>query len=377
MPAGYAGQMALPPLVSPVAALSDAERARTARHAVLAGLGDLGQRRLRAAHVAVVGVGGLGSPVVLALAAAGIGTLTVIDDDTVDASNLQRQVLHRHADLGADKVDSAIRAAADLSPETEVRAVRERLSADNADRLLGDAHVVVDGSDSFRTRTLVAAACERLGTPLVWGVLQEFHAQVTVFWSAPPAGVDPIILADLYPPDRVGEPPACSAVGVLGALCLQVGGLLASETIKLVAGIGEPLLGRVAVIDSLRATQREVPLRPAVAHETAAPRPAAPEPAGIRELTAAEMLAAQDAGAVLLDVREPWETASGVVAGSLVVPLGEFLADPGQAGPEPVVVICAHGVRARHAAEVLAARGVDASILAGGLAAWQHDGSAA
>ncbi|MCT1478330.1 HesA/MoeB/ThiF family protein [Microbacterium sp. p3-SID336] len=262
--------MPLPPLVEPVEALSRAEAARAARHLVLADLGELGQRRLRAAHVAVVGAGGLGSPVVLALAAAGIGTLTVIDDDTVELSNLQRQVLHRLADVDAPKVDSAVRVAGELSPETIVRPVRERLTAANADTLLAGADVVIDGSDSFETRSLVAAACERSGVPLVWGVVQEFAAQVTVFWSDPPAGTEPVVLRDLYPPEEVGALPSCAAVGVLGALCLQVGSLLAMETIKLVAGIGEPLFGRVLLIDALRGRMSEVPLRGSRAATTGA-----------------------------------------------------------------------------------------------------------
>ncbi|GAA3912344.1 ThiF family adenylyltransferase [Microbacterium invictum] len=362
--------MPLAPLVEPVAALSPAERERTLRHATLAGFGEIGQRRLAAAHVAVIGAGGLGSPVILALAAAGVGTLTVIDDDIVEATNLHRQILHRHADIGAAKLDSAVRAAADLSPETVVHAVPTRLTGDNAAGLLAGADLVVDGSDTFATRTDVAAACEALGIALVWGVLQEFHAQVTVFWSAPPAGTTPVRLRDLYPPGSIGEPPSCSAVGVLGALCLQVGGMLATEAIKLITGIGEPLLGRVAVIDSLRGTQREIPLAPAAITE---PRLDAmtPEPTlEIPQLTAEEMLAAQAAGATLLDVREPFETATGIVAESVVIPLADFFADPGQVEGDQVVVICAHGVRAQRAAEVLRARGVEASVLAGGLAAW-------
>jgi len=368
--------VALHPLVDPLPALSPAERARTQRHLVLSGIGELGQRRLGAAHVAVVGAGGLGSPVIMALAAAGVGTLTVIDDDVVDRTNLQRQLLHRLSDVGAAKTASAVRVAADLSPETVVRAVGERLTSDNAEQLLAGAHLVVDGSDTFATRTAVAGAAEALGIPLVWGVVQEFHAQVTVFWSTPPAGVEPVRLSDLHPADAAGEPPTCAEVGVLGSMCLQVGGILATEAIKLIVGIGDPLLGRVLVLDALRGTQTEVPLRaaaPAAPAAAPSPPPSALETAlaPIRELTASEMLAAQDAGATLIDVREPWETQSGVVADSVLIPLGELLADPGQVDDDHVVVICAHGVRARRAAETLRARGVTADILVGGLAAWQ------
>lgn len=252
--------MPMPPLVEPVATISAAERERTARHASLAALGAIGQRRIAAAHVAIVGAGGLGSPVLLALAAAGVGRITVIDDDVVEASNLQRQIAHRIDDLGRSKAESSARAAAAIAPETVVVPVRERLDADNAARLLAGADVVVDGSDTFATREAVAAACQALGVPLVWGSVQELHAQVTVFWSSPPDGVEPVVLDDLYPTGTT-EAPTCAAVGVLGALCVQTGGIMATEVVKLVAGIGEPLLGRVLVVDALGARQHEVPLR--------------------------------------------------------------------------------------------------------------------
>ncbi|MGN6272912.1 MAG: ThiF family adenylyltransferase [Protaetiibacter sp.] len=360
--------MPLPPLVDPVDTLTDAERRRTARHTRLAGFRELAQRRLRAGHVAVVGAGGLGSPVVLALAAAGVGTLTIIDDDIVEVSNLHRQVIHRMADAGRAKTASAVRVAAELSPETVVHAVGERLEAHNAERLLAGAHLVIDGTDTFETRLAVAGACEALGIPLVWGTVQGFDAQVTVFWSDPPAGAPAVRLADLYPEGSVGELPSCSDVGVLGAFCLQVGSLLATEAIKLLTGVGESLLGRVLVLDALRGRQSEVTLRSSSLHVgMSAPTAASATP---RQLTASEALLARQAGATLLDVREPWETAQGTVDGSLLVPLGRLLADPTLVGAGPVVVMCAHGVRARTAAEALAGAGLEAGVLAGGLAAW-------
>ncbi|WP_159499187.1 ThiF family adenylyltransferase [Microbacterium sp. 18062] len=402
--------MPFPPLVEPVAALSPAERDRTARHAALAGFGELAQRRLAAARVAIVGAGGLGSPAVLALAAAGIGELVVIDDDDVERSNLHRQILHRHSDLGAPKADSATRAAADLAPETVVHAVRERLTPANAERILRGAHVVIDGTDTFETRAAVAAATEALGIPLVWGALQEFDAQVTVFWSAPPAGRAPVVLTDLYPPDSVGEVPTCAQVGVLGALCVQVGGLLAIEAVKLIAGIGEPLFGRVLLIDGLRARQQEIPLRPATAAarteptidaradaaseagivaETlptgsasdVPPADAAPVPADAAsaaapplQISPALLDDSRAAGAVVLDVREPHETDRGTIAGAVLLPLAEVLADPAAAGPGPFVVVCQAGVRARRAAVALQRAGATASVLAGGMDAWQSTG---
>ncbi|WP_091030115.1 HesA/MoeB/ThiF family protein [Microbacterium oxydans] len=361
--------MPLPPLVEPVAALSAAEAQRTARHLVLADLGELGQRRLRAAHVAVVGAGGLGSPVVLALAAAGVGTLTVIDDDVVELSNLQRQVLHRLADVDAPKVDSAVRVAADLAPETTVLPVRERLTATNAEVLLAGADLVIDGSDTFETRTLVAAACERLGVPLVWGVVQEFAAQVTVFWSAPPAGVPPVVLSDLYPPEGVGELPSCAAVGVLGALCLQVGSVLAMEAIKLIAGIGEPLFGRVLLIDALRGRMSEVPLRGRAEATSAAT--SVPARAAVPHIAAGALDDEIAAGAFVLDVREADEIAFGAIPGSRHAPLAEVLGRPEVFAAEGrVVVVCRRGVRAVRAAAALRSAGADAVVLTGGMDAW-------
>lgn len=250
------------PLVDPASALEPTELVRTARHAVLTGIGEEGQRRLNAAHVAVVGAGGLGSPVLLALAAAGIGTITVIDDDVVELTNLQRQLAHRVDDIGTTKTESAARAITALAPQTTVHQLAERLAAANAERLFAGADIVVDTSDSFATRRDVAAATEALGVPLVWGAVQEWHAQATVFWSRPTEG-DPVLLTDLFPLDTEGEPPSCAQVGVLGALCVQVGGMLAGEVIKLVTGAGDPLLGRLAVIDALTGRQHEIAIRSA------------------------------------------------------------------------------------------------------------------
>ncbi|MEV8272057.1 HesA/MoeB/ThiF family protein [Microbacterium sp. NPDC077184] len=368
--------MPLPPLVAPVDALDPAEASRTARHAVLAGFGEIGQRRLAAAHVAVIGAGGLGSPVILALAAAGIGRLTVIDDDVVEISNLQRQVLHRHRDAGRPKTASAIRAAADLSPGTRVDAVTERIAPANAAALLADADVVIDGSDTFATRRAVADACESLGIPLVWGVVQEFHAQVTIFWTPPDAALPAVRLADLYPEGTEGEVPTCAAVGVLGSLCIQVGGVLATETVKLLTGIGEPLLGRVLVVDALRGRTSEVPLRPsrmpAPVVSPAPPPTAAPAPTPVPDVDLEAALSASRAGALLLDVREPAETATGTIPGSVTISLADLLAEPARVTASSVVVICHAGGRAHRAAEVLRSRGVDAAVLAGGLSTWPN-----
>ncbi|WP_405216272.1 ThiF family adenylyltransferase [Agrococcus sp. Ld7] len=352
--------MGMVPLVEPHAALSERERLRTARHARLPQLGEIGQRRLAGAHIAIVGAGGLGAPLVLALAAAGVGTLTVIDDDVVELSNLHRQVIHRLRDVGSPKVASAARVAAELS-ETRVVPLERRLTPANTADALRGAHLVIDGSDSFETRAMVAGACEQLGVPLVWGTIQAFDAQVTVFWNAPPPGVAPVVLADLHPPESVGELPSCAQVGVMGALCLQVGSLMALEAIKLVTGVGESLLGRVLVIDGLRATQREVRLTAARALPHEAPA------------RAREVLADALAGTSVLDVRESDEVASGMIPGARHVPLARVLADPGAAagGDAPTVVVCHSGARAHQAAAAMRAAGVDAVVLAGGMLAWR------
>lgn len=368
--------MSLSPLVEPVAALSAVETERSARHLVLTDLGMIGQRRLRAAHIAVVGAGGLGSPAVLALAAAGIGTITVIDDDVVELSNLQRQVLHRLTDVDAPKVDSAVRAAADLSPETVVRPVRERLTAANAETLLAGADLVIDGSDTFETRAIVAAASEHLQVPLVWGVVQEFAAQVTIFWSAPPAGVPPVVLSDLYPPGEVGDLPTCAAVGVLGALCLQVGAVLAMESVKLIAGIGEPLLGRVLLIDALRGRMNEVPLRGRGETRGAGSLStvsAAVTADVVHYVSTAALDAEIAAGALVLDVREATETATGMIPGAHHRPLAAVLGDPEEfSDTGRIVVVCQLGMRAARAATVLRKVGADAVVLTGGMDAWNR-----
>lgn len=386
--------MPFPPLVDPVASLSEAERTRTARHLALAGFGDDAQRRLANAHIALVGAGGLGSPAVLALAAAGVGTLTVIDDDVVEVSNLQRQVMHRHDDIGEPKALSAVRTAADLSPDTSVRTVMRRLDASNAVELLTGADVVLDGADTFETRVDVAAACEQLGVPLVWGVIQEFSAQLTVFWSSPPDGRSPVLLGDLYPAGSAGEVPTCAQVGVLGAMCLQVGAAMAMQAIQLIAGIGEPLLGRVMLFDALRSRSREVPLVGAAAAardgaDDPAPAPwraarsdgaTTDSPQHARSIRARDLeafLTADPAQAppMLLDVREPDEIAADApFADAVSIRFGEVMADPAAAaarlGNRHVAVFCRSGVRSKRAAAALTAAGVECVSVAGGLDAW-------
>jgi adenylyltransferase/sulfurtransferase len=251
-------------LVEPGPPLPPDEVARTARQVLLPGLGETGQRRLAAARVLVVGAGGLGSPVLSYLAAAGVGTLGVVDDDIVDVSNLHRQVIHTVSEVGQPKVLSAARRVRGLSPHIDVEAYQVRLDTDNAERLLDGWDVVLDCTDSFTTRYTVADACAALGVPLVWGTLLGLDGQVSVFWSRPPAGAPALRLRDLFPqPPAPGTVPLCEQAGVLGALCGIVGAMMAAEAVKLVVGFGDVLLGRVAVVDVATMRVHEVPLVPA------------------------------------------------------------------------------------------------------------------
>jgi len=355
--------MSLPPLVEPVDVLSSREQLRTARHQRLAALGSDGQRRIAAASVGVIGAGGLGAPVVLALAAAGVGTIVVFDDDDVELSNLQRQVIHRLQDVGRPKTDSVVRVAADLS-ETEVRVVTTRLTHENAAELISGVDLVLDGTDSFESREVVAAACERLAVPLVWGTVQEFAGLVTVFWSAPPRPAEAVRLHDLYPPGS--EAPSCSAVGVFGPLCIQAGSMMASEALKLITGIGRPLLGRIAMIDALAGTVREAPLR---ASRATASAPLSPVDA------VAEVDHPAD-GAVVIDVREAEEVARGMLPGARHLPLAALLESVDSTAAElagsEVVVVCQVGARARRAAQALRGRGVNAVVLRGGMDGYER-----
>ncbi len=258
--------MRLAPLVEPGPELSAADRERFARHLPIPELGALAQRRLRAARVCVVGAGGLGSPALLYLAAAGVGTLGVVDADAVEVVNLQRQVLHSTAGVGTPKATSARDRLAALDPGVTVTPHVVRLDETNALDILGRYDLVLDAVDNYPTRYLISDTCAELGIPVVWAAVLVTRAQVSVFWSRPesPDGeVRGITLRDLHP-----EPPepsrwvTAAQVGVLGALCGQVGALMAGEAIKLVTGAGEALFGRVLYLDSMTARSAELPLAP-------------------------------------------------------------------------------------------------------------------
>lgn len=393
--------MSLPPLVEPGPPLEPQQVARWSRHLLLPQLGEQAQRRLRNASVCVVGAGGLGAPVLLYLAAAGVGRLGIVDEDAVELSNLQRQVVHGVADVGTPKVDSAAATVRALDPDVTLDLHRLRLDEGNVD-LLGDYDLVVDGTDNFPTRYLVNDACVRLGLPEVWGSVFRFDAQVTVFWGAPPAGVPAVQLRDLFPaPPAPGTVPSCAEAGVLGALCGQVGSVMATEAVKLLTGVGEPLLGRVLVLDALAARWTEVPLvgtapdsgvpdrrrgvrdrpsadgregaSPASAAVGASPGSAVPT-VSARELAA--RLGRRRAGTdsfTLLDVRDASEREAVTIPEAVHVPLGRLLEGDLGAVPRdrPVVVHCRSGVRSEQAARLLIAAGYrEVTHLEGGVLAW-------
>lgn len=363
--------MIVAPLVTPGPDLTPAQLARYSRHLLVPGMGIDAQRRLLAARVAVVGAGGLGSPIIAYLAAAGVGHLTVIDDDVVDSSNLQRQIIHRDDALGTSKAHSAARFATGLNPDVTVDALEIRITPDTARDVLDGHHLVLDGADNFPTRYAVSDACADLGLPAVWGAVLRFDAQVSCFVPGVP---DAVTLRDLYPfPPRPEDVPSCAEAGVLGALAGQVGSIMAAEAIKLICGIGAPLVGRILLIDALSQRTREVPLRPTA--DAPLPEPSPEGRPTFRILSVEEVAAIlpDPDRPTLLDVREPAEHALGTLPGSLPVPLADVLSWVDLSGLPvgPVVVYCTTGPRARRAAAHLRALGhTDVRLMDGGMSAW-------
>lgn len=239
-------------------ALDDDAGERYSRHLLLPEIGASGQAQLAAARVALIGAGGLGSPAALYLAAAGVGTLTLVDDDKVEKSNLQRQVLHADTRIGMPKTDSAALTLTGLNPRVKVQPRNERLRASNVEALIGDHDVVIDGADNFPTRYLLDAATRRLNLPLVYGAVHRFTGQVSVF---DPRRAESPCYRCLFPePPAAADAPNCAEAGVLGVLPGIIGLLQASEAIKLILGIGKPLVGRLLCFDALAATFRELRL---------------------------------------------------------------------------------------------------------------------
>lgn len=374
-----------PPLVEPGPELTTAEIERYSRHLLLPGIGMLGQRRLRNARVLVVGAGGLGAPVITYLAAAGVGTLGIVDDDVVETSNLQRQVVHGQADLGRPKVDSAADAVERLTPFVTVERHLLRMDVDTALELVRGYDLVLDGADNFPTRYLVSDACTLAGVPHVWGSVLRFDGQVSVFW----AGHGPTY-RDLFPaPPPAGSVPSCAEGGVLGAVCAAVGSVMAMEAVKLVTGAGTSLLGRLMVLDALEMSWRSIDVRPDPTRvevtglsATDGQQEAGGTPSGrgdvltAREL--ADLLGARSRGEAqfrLVDVRGADEAAVVAISGAQVVPL-LALAGTAEAWPrqQRVVLHCKSGARSAHALGLLRGAGfTDVQHLDGGVLAWVRD----
>lgn len=358
--------------------------ARYSRQALLPGFDAAGQARLAASRVLVIGAGGLGSVTATYLAAAGVGTLGIVDDDLVEVSNLHRQVIHGERDLGRAKVDSAADRLGQINPRVRVVRHRERLDETNARALIAAYDIVVDGADNFATRYVVADACVLESTPLVWGSILRFDGQATVWW--PPAG--PCYRCVFPSPPPAGSVLGCAEAGVLGSMCATIGAACSTEALKLIAGVGRPLIGRLLVYNALDQSYGEIPLRPnprcaLCGSEATVTTPgegilaacAPPEPVGER-LSPSDLAGLLANGElVLVDVREPDEWASGMIAGARGIPLRELAtADVPEGG---VVLYCAGGVRSAEGVRLLRKAGREARDLAGGIAAWRAEGRSA
>ncbi|HBQ89960.1 MAG TPA: adenylyltransferase/sulfurtransferase MoeZ [Alcaligenes faecalis] len=253
--------MTLPPLVEPGEPLSREEVNRYSRHLLIPNVGMEGQRRIKNAKVLVIGAGGLGSPTLLYLAAAGVGTLGIIDFDRVDESNLQRQIIHTVDSIGELKVESAKRAIQKLNPHIKVETYTDRLEPDMAVELFSRYDLILDGTDNFATRYLVNDACMLADKPYVWGSIFRFEGQVSVFWENAPGGIG-LNYRDLYPEPPPPElAPSCAQGGVFGVLCASIASIMSTEAIKLITGIGDPLIGRLIAYDALDMCYRELPIR--------------------------------------------------------------------------------------------------------------------
>ncbi|HET7780678.1 MULTISPECIES: molybdopterin-synthase adenylyltransferase MoeB [Micrococcaceae] len=380
--------VSLDPLVEPGPDLTPAEVERYSRHLIIPEIGSVGQRRLKNAKVLVIGAGGLGSPALLYLAAAGVGTLGIIDDDDVDLSNLQRQVIHGVADVGRPKIESARDAIAALNPLVDVRLHNVRLDASNALELFAGYDLILDGADNFATRYLVNDAAAILGKPYVWGSIFRFDGQVSVFWEK----FGPTY-RDLYPEaPPAGSVPSCGEGGVFGMLCAAVGSLMVTEAVKLITGVGRSLLGRVALFDALGGSWREIRVSkdPAAAPITeltdyeafCGVTPAAPSDTEhtVTATQLATMLAARKAGLKdfeLVDVRESGEFDIVRIDGAKLIPQGRILA--GEAWNElpqdrDIVFHCKAGSRSANVLAAAQKAGYQrVSHLDGGILAWVRE----
>ncbi len=371
------------------AALSNDEVKRYSRHLIMPEVGMEGQLKLKASKVLCIGAGGLGSPVAMYLAAAGVGTLGIVDFDTVDFSNLQRQILHGTPDVGRSKLASAKDKLHALNPEIDIETYEVALSSQNALQLFEPYDVIVDGTDNFPTRYLVNDACVLLGKPNAYGSIFRFEGQASVF-----ATKDGPCYRCLYPePPPPGLVPSCAEGGVLGVLPGLIGVIQATEAVKLIMGIGEPLIGRFLIYDALRMRFRELKLRkdpdcpvcgthPTVKHlidyeQFCGITPAASEPVSVNnatELTALELKQRLDRGdkLTIVDVREPNELQINRIPGSVHIPLGDIPKRYRELDPEAELIMqCKSGARSAKAADFLRSVGYKNVLnLKGGILDW-------
>ena len=379
--------MALPPLVEPAAELTKEEVERYSRHLIIPDVGMAGQKRLKNAKVLIVGAGGLGSPALLYLAAAGVGTLGIVEFDEVDSSNLQRQVIHGVSDVGKHKGQSAKESIAEINPLVKVILHNTRLDSSNVLDIFRDYDLILDGTDNFATRYLVNDAAVLLGKPYVWGSIYRFEGQASVFWEDAPNGLG-LNYRDLYPePPPPGMVPSCAEGGVLGVLCASIGSIMVNEAIKLLTGIGEPLLGRLMVYDALEMSYRTIkirkdpetkPITELIDYDAfcGVVSDEAQGAAAGHTITARELKDMIDAGKdfALIDVREQNEYEIVSIPGAVLIPKDRILSGAALSEipqDKPVVLHCKSGVRSAEALAALQKAGFkDAVHVGGGVLAW-------
>ncbi len=381
--------MSLPPLVEPATELTIDEVRRYSRHLIIPDVAMVGQKRLKNAKVLCIGAGGLGSPALMYLAAAGVGTLGIVEFDEVDESNLQRQIIHGHSDIGRSKAESARHSVREINPLVQVNVHETRLDSSNVMQIFANYDLIVDGTDNFATRYLVNDACVLLGKPYVWGSIYRFDGQASVFW----AEHGPCYRC-LYPePPPPGMVPSCAEGGVLGVLCASIGSIQVNEAIKMITGIGEPLLGRLMVYDALEMEYRKIKVRKDPNCAVCGEHPtvtelidyeafcgvvseAAQEAAAGSTITARELkeLLDSDKPTYLVDVREPAEWEIVKIPGATLVPKDEILRGDALASlphDKQIVMYCKTGVRsAETLAAVKNAGFADAVHVQGGVTAW-------
>ncbi|GAA2098550.1 adenylyltransferase/sulfurtransferase MoeZ [Kitasatospora saccharophila] len=381
--------MSLPPLVEPAAELTVEEVRRYSRHLIIPDVGMDGQKRLKNAKVLCVGAGGLGSPALMYMAAAGVGTLGIIEFDTVDESNLQRQIIHGQSDIGRSKAQSARDSVKEINPLVEVILHEERLDNDNVMEIFSGYDLIVDGTDNFATRYLVNDAAVLLGKPYVWGSIYRFDGQASVFW-AEHGPCYRCLYPEAPPPGMV---PSCAEGGVLGVLCASIGSIQVNEAIKLLAGIGEPLVGRLMIYDALEMQYRSVKVRKDPNCALCGENPTVTELIDYESFcgVVSEEASAAAVGSTItskqlkewidngepidiIDVREINEYEIVSIPGARLIPKNEFLMGNAlQDLPQDkrIVLHCKTGVRSAEVLAVLKSAGfADAVHLGGGVIGW-------